>query len=31
MNTAKKELWDAFLHEWPLERLQSMTIEEYSQ
>ncbi len=30
MNNEKKELWDAFLQEWPLERLQSMSLEEYT-
>lgn len=30
MNIEKKELWDAFLQEWPLERLQSMSLEEYT-
>ncbi|MBE0639421.1 MAG: EVE domain-containing protein [Bacteroidales bacterium] len=30
MNIEKKELWDAFLQEWPLERLQSMLLEEYT-
>jgi 5-methylcytosine-specific restriction enzyme B len=26
-----QELWDAFLREWPLERLRRMTLQEYSQ
>lgn len=30
MNIEKNELWDSFLQEWPLERLQSMSLEEYT-
>jgi len=29
--TQVQEIWDAFLREWPLERLRKMTIEEYTQ